>query len=71
MPIDLFGEPLKPLPIFFGTCAFTFVCDVAAQIAPSDAHCAAQQSSTTFNGTTRANTAYPSNSRMLAVDWTA
>src|SRR5262249_60999344 len=43
MPIDLFGEPLKPLPIFFGTCAFTFVLDVAAQIAPSDAHCAAQE----------------------------
>jgi hypothetical protein len=42
MPVDLFGEPLKPFPIFFRTCALTFVFNVAAQIAPSDAHCAAQ-----------------------------
>jgi hypothetical protein len=42
MPIDLFGEPLKPFPIFFRTCALTFVFNVAVQIAPSDAHCAAQ-----------------------------
>src|SRR6266566_532730 len=42
MPIDLFGEPLKPFPIFFRTCALTFVFNVAVQIAPGDAHCAAQ-----------------------------
>ena len=43
MPVDLFGEPLKPLPIFLRTCPLTFVFNVAAQFAPSDAHCAAQQ----------------------------
>ena len=43
MPIDLFGEPLKPFPIFLRTRALTFVFDVAAQFAPGDAHCAAQQ----------------------------
>ena len=43
MPIDLFGEPLKPFPIFFRTCTLPFVFNVAVQIAPSDAHCATQQ----------------------------
>src|SRR4029450_282535 len=43
VPIDLFGEPLKPFPIFLRTCALTVVFDVAAQFAPSDAHRAAQQ----------------------------
>src|SRR5262249_31084714 len=43
MSIDLLGEPLKPFPIFFRTCALTLVFNVAAQIAPSDAHCATQQ----------------------------
>src|SRR5512133_2480917 len=41
--IELFREPLKPFPILLGTCAVTFVFDVAAQLAPGDAHCAAQQ----------------------------
>src|SRR5262249_35421218 len=43
MSVHLFGEPLKPLPIFLGTCALTFVFYVSAQFAPGDAHCAAQQ----------------------------
>jgi len=43
MPIDLFGEPLKPFPILLRTRALTFVFDVAAQFAPGDAHCASQQ----------------------------
>ncbi len=43
MPVDLFGEPLKPLPIFLRTCALTFVFDVASQFAPGDAHCTAQE----------------------------
>ena len=43
MPVDLFGEPLKPFPIFLRIRALTFVFDVAAQFAPGDAHCAAQQ----------------------------
>jgi hypothetical protein len=40
--VDLFGEPLKPFQ-FFCEPALTFVWDVAAQLAPGDAYCAAQQ----------------------------
>jgi hypothetical protein len=43
MPVDLFGEPLKPFPILLRTRALTFVFDVATQFAPGNAHCAAQQ----------------------------
>ncbi len=43
MPVDLFGEPLKPLPIFLRTCTLAFVFDVATQFAPGDAHGTAQQ----------------------------
>jgi len=43
MPVDLFGEPLKPFPIFLRTSALTFVFDIAAQFAPGNADCAAQQ----------------------------
>jgi hypothetical protein len=42
MPVDLFGKPLKPFPIFLRTRALTFVIDVAASFAPGDPHCAAQ-----------------------------
>jgi len=41
--IDLFGEPLKPFPIFLRSCALTFVFHVTAQFTPGHAHCAAQQ----------------------------
>src|SRR4030095_14899796 len=43
VPIDLLREPLKPFPILLRTCTVSFVFDVAVQLAPCDAHCAAQQ----------------------------
>ena len=42
MPVNLFGEPLKPFPIFLRTRAFTFEFNVAAQFTPGYPHCAAQ-----------------------------
>src|SRR5262245_18386962 len=41
--INLLREPLKPFPILLRTCAFSFVFDVTAQLAPRDAHCSPQQ----------------------------
>jgi hypothetical protein len=42
MPVDLFGEPLKPFPIFLRTRTLTFVFDVAVQFPPRNAHRAVQ-----------------------------
>src|SRR5437667_4099711 len=43
VPIELFGEPLKPFPSLLRTCTLTFILDVATELTPRDAHCAAHQ----------------------------